>query len=65
MLYYDLLDISRVCAAIMTATFKKGPSVLEIWFFTEFKMRQDYTSSTQDGKVLSSSPKLQGRVLTN
>ena len=46
MLCYDLLDISRVCDATSIATFKKDPSMLEIWFFAIFKMRQDYTNST-------------------
>ena len=63
MLCYDLLDISRVCDATTIATFKKDPSMLEIWFFAIFKMRQDYTNSTHSGKALLLFSKSQDQVL--
>jgi hypothetical protein len=36
-----------------TGTFNDALLTLEIWFFDEFRMIPDYTSSTHDGKDLS------------
>jgi hypothetical protein len=42
-----------------TGTFNDALSVLEIWFFDEYRMIPGYTSLTRDGKGLSLCSRLQ------
>ena len=46
-------------------TSRQDLSTWETWYFAEFKMKQVYTNSTQDGKDLSSSLKSQDQDPTD